>query len=111
MLSTTFSTIVALPAATADELLREYSYRQAIGHHKSPDEAVAWHPSDDVAMSGRVEISSVGANQSRVDLRLDFASNELAVTWRYSRFLDGYRRYVEAGCIAAPQMERQARAA
>jgi hypothetical protein len=109
MLSSTFSITLNIPAREADMELRQYAYRQTIGQDQAPDGAVSWDPSDDITMAGRVDVFSLGSDQSRVDLHLAFDGDELAVARRYTRFLDGYKRYSERSAVATtPSRERRA---
>ena len=58
------------------------------------------HPSDDVTESGDIEFFIIDADHTRVVLTLDSRTDELTVTRRYSRFLEGYRQFAEGGAAA-----------
>jgi hypothetical protein len=112
MHSTALSTIVALPVDEASRTLREYTYRNIIGRALSPDRMVTLEASDDVTESGDLEFFILDAGHTRVVLTLDSRTDELTVTRRYGRFLEGYRLFAEGGApaTAAPEV-RERRAA
>jgi hypothetical protein len=113
MHSTALSTVVALPVDEASRKLREYTYRSiVIGRALSPERMVTLEASDDVTESGDIEFFVIDAGHTRVVLTLASRTDELNVTRRYSRVLEGYRLFAEGGAPAAIAPEvRERRAA
>ncbi len=104
MHSTALSTIVALPVDQTSSSLREYSYRTMIGRGRSAEGMVKWHPSDDVAESGELEFLRIDPGHTRVVLTIDSTTDELAVTRRYQRFLEGFRVFAEGEAVMTQEM-------
>jgi hypothetical protein len=70
---------ITLPVSVeiAQGELRRYFFRRAIGHYRTPDEALAWNPADDALTEGLLHFDRLKNGWSRLVVELTYDGEEV----------------------------------